>query len=73
MKVKELIEKLQQLEQNREVYFLKYDSELDPYAGFMEDVLMIKEYNKMERCYYNKVEEDGEFNKIDKEDYIITS
>lgn len=69
MKVKELIEKLQQLDQDREIYMLGYDNNEEAYGVWTVKVITIKEHNK--NNFINKVEEDGEYKKIDEEDYII--
>lgn len=69
MKVRELIKKLKTLDQDKEIYCLKYDNECEAYAGFVQDVMKIKKHN--DNNFIDKVEEDGEFSKIDEEDYII--
>lgn len=69
MKVKELIKKLQQLDQDREIYTLGYDNNGEAYGVWTIKVTEIKEHNK--NNFTNRVEEDGECQKINEEDYII--
>ncbi|MGL6184814.1 MAG: hypothetical protein ACRC1T_05485 [Clostridium chrysemydis] len=69
MKVKELIEELQKLDQDREIYYLGYDNNEDAYANWIIRVTSIKEHNK--NNFIDRIEEDGEYQKINKEDYII--